>query len=358
MNSSTGPGGSSLSGRLFVGGLDSTMTRDDLEREFGKYGQLKEVWMAQNPPGFAFVEFEHMSSVDEAVREMNGAIVNGALLRVERARDKSRPARWVAPNGGGVGPFRPRLRRGGGAGAAAGSYHQAGLERKMMRRVPESTAAPSPQETTAPMQAGYTDGAAPGAPAYGYDYAATAAMADPYAAPPAYAPGLPAVASWESPYGTTYYATPVTGYAAPAPGYAAPAPGYAAPAPGYAAPEPGYAAPEPGYDAPEPGYAAPEPGYAAPEPGYVAPEPGYVAPEPGYVAPTPGYAAPAPGYMAPAPRYMAPAPGYMAPAPGYVPYYGEYYGMPANMPNLAVAPVPVADPVAAPYQPPPDYGQA
>ncbi|KAH8035344.1 hypothetical protein HPB51_004585 [Rhipicephalus microplus] len=123
---------------------------------------------------------------------MNGAIVNGALLRVERARDKSRPARWVAPNGGGVGPFRPRLRRGGGAGAAAGSYHQAGLERKMMRRVPESTAAPSPQETTAPMQAGYTDGAAPGAPAYGYDYAATAAMADPYAAPPAYAPGLPA----------------------------------------------------------------------------------------------------------------------------------------------------------------------
>ncbi|KAL1431527.1 hypothetical protein MTO96_014046 [Rhipicephalus appendiculatus] len=234
MNSSTTPGGSSVSGRLFVGGLDSAMTREDLEREFGKYGQLKEVWMAQNPPGFAFVEFENMSCVDEAVREMNGAIVNGALLRVERARDKSRSARGVAANGGGVGPFRPRLRRGGGVGAAAGSYQQAGLERKMMRRAPESTTASTPQETTPPMQAGYTVGAAPGAPGYGYDYAATAAMANPYAAPPAYAPGLPAAASWESPYGATYYAAPAPGYAAPAPGYAAPAPGYAAPAPGYA----------------------------------------------------------------------------------------------------------------------------
>ncbi|KAH7935316.1 uncharacterized protein LOC119404099 [Rhipicephalus sanguineus] len=304
MNSSATPGGISLSGRLFVGGLDSTMTREDLEREFGKYGQLKEVWMAQNPPGFAFVEFENMSCVDEAVREMNGSIVNGALLRVERARDKSRTARGVGANGGGVGPFRPRSRRGGIAGAAAGSYQQAGLERKMMRRAPDPTTASSPPETTPPMPAGYAVGAAPGVPGYGYDYAATAAMANPYAAPTTYAPGLPTAASWESPYGATYYAAPAPGYAAPAPGYAAPAPGYAAPAPGYAAPAPGYAAP------------------------------------------------------APAPGYAAPAPGYAAPAPGYAPYYGEYYGMPANVPNMAAAPMPVAGPAAALYQPaPPDYGQ-
>ncbi|KAL3198621.1 hypothetical protein MRX96_014436 [Rhipicephalus microplus] len=65
------------------------MTHDDLEREFGKYGQHKEVRMAPRSPGFAFVEFENMSYVDEEMREMNGAIVNGMLLRVERARQKS-----------------------------------------------------------------------------------------------------------------------------------------------------------------------------------------------------------------------------------------------------------------------------
>ncbi|KAH8020251.1 hypothetical protein MRX96_031119 [Rhipicephalus microplus] len=175
MNSSTTPGSSSLSGLLFVGGLDSTMTRDDLEHEFGKYGQLKEVWMAQKSPSFAFVEFENVSCVDEVVREMNGAIVKGALLRVERARKNSRLAR-------GIGPFRPRLHRGGVVGAAAASYKQDDLERKMMCCAPESTATPSPQETTPPMQAWYTVCAMPCVPGYGPDNAPTTAMANPYSA--------------------------------------------------------------------------------------------------------------------------------------------------------------------------------
>nr|XP_037270357.1 serine/arginine-rich splicing factor 3-like [Rhipicephalus microplus] len=125
------------------------MTHDDLEREFGKYGQHKEVRMAPKSPGFAFVEFENMSYVDEAMREMNGAIVNGVLLRVERARQKS------------------------------------------------------------------------SAPGYGYDYASTTVMANPYAAPPAYTPALPAAAFWKSLYGTTY-AAPASGFAERAPGYTAP----------------------------------------------------------------------------------------------------------------------------------------
>ncbi|KAL3198623.1 hypothetical protein MRX96_014438 [Rhipicephalus microplus] len=43
------------------------MTHDDLEREFGKYGQHKEVRMAPRSPGFAFVEFENMSYVRRSV---------------------------------------------------------------------------------------------------------------------------------------------------------------------------------------------------------------------------------------------------------------------------------------------------
>ncbi|XP_065290056.1 uncharacterized protein [Dermacentor albipictus] len=213
MSSSTTTGGYVLSGRIFVGGLDSAMAREDLEREFGKYGRLKEVWMAQNPPGFAFVEFEDMSCVDEAVREMNGAIVNGALLRVERARDKARTTRGAGASG--VGPFRPRSRRGGGAGAAAGMYQQAGLERKMMRRAPTPTvgAASSPPESAPPMPTGFALGASPGVAGYGYDYAAAAAVSNPYATAAAYAPALPAPTGWEAPYGATYYAAPAPGYA-------------------------------------------------------------------------------------------------------------------------------------------------
>lgn len=185
-------------GRIFVGGLDCAMTRADLEREFGKYGRLKEVWMAQSPPGFAFVEFEDISLVDEAVREMNGAIVNGALLRVERAREKAR-----TPRGGGA--FRSRSRRGG-----PGSYQQAGFERKM-RRAPTPTVPPAAAN---PPLDGIGVAGAPvnTAAGYGcYDYGA-ATGGNPYAA---YATGGAPAASWEAPYGTTYYApAAATGYGA------------------------------------------------------------------------------------------------------------------------------------------------
>lgn len=175
-----------VGGRIFVGGLDSTMTREDLEREFGKYGRLREVWMAQNPPGFAFVEFEDTSRVDDAVREMNGAIVNGALLRVERARDKARQNR-------GGGALRGRVRRGG-----APSY-QAGFERKT-RRTPTPTGGPgAPGMGMTPSDASFAAVPPPAAVNYGYDYSAVTTTANPYVA-------YGATAAWEAPYGATYYA--------------------------------------------------------------------------------------------------------------------------------------------------------
>ncbi|XP_075740979.1 RNA-binding protein Rsf1-like [Rhipicephalus microplus] len=128
------------------------MTHDDPEREFGKYGQHNEVRMAQNSPGFVFLEFENMSYVDEEMREMNGAIVNGVLLRVERARQKSRWTCGVADNGGAVGPFRPRLRSGGSDAAMTESDQQADLERRMIRRAQELMVGFSPQETMPLMQ--------------------------------------------------------------------------------------------------------------------------------------------------------------------------------------------------------------
>ncbi|CAN7976994.1 unnamed protein product [Ixodes persulcatus] len=173
---SSPPSGVPCAARIFVGGLDCIMTREDLEREFGKYGQLKEVWMAQNPPGFAFVEFEDNSRVDEAVREMNGTIVNGALLRVERARDK---ARTRTPRGGGASSFRGRMRRGA-------VYQGFGAERKT-RRAPAEVDFACPVQQT-PMSYG--------------DYSAGYS---------AYTAGYGTTAGWEAvaPYSTpAYYATP------------------------------------------------------------------------------------------------------------------------------------------------------
>lgn len=39
------------SGRVYVGDLGSGGSKPELEREFERYGPLKSVWVARNPPG-------------------------------------------------------------------------------------------------------------------------------------------------------------------------------------------------------------------------------------------------------------------------------------------------------------------
>uniref|UniRef100_A0A8C0CWH6 RRM domain-containing protein n=1 Tax=Balaenoptera musculus TaxID=9771 RepID=A0A8C0CWH6_BALMU len=43
---------------FYVGNLGNNGNKAELERAFGYYGPLQSVWVARNPPGFAFVEFE------------------------------------------------------------------------------------------------------------------------------------------------------------------------------------------------------------------------------------------------------------------------------------------------------------
>ena len=37
--------------RVYIGDLGSGGSKPELEREFERYGQLKSVWVARNPPG-------------------------------------------------------------------------------------------------------------------------------------------------------------------------------------------------------------------------------------------------------------------------------------------------------------------
>jgi len=62
-----------LSCKVYVGNLGSSATKHEIESSFMKYGPLKNVWVARNPPGFAFVEFEDKRDAEDAVRALDGS---------------------------------------------------------------------------------------------------------------------------------------------------------------------------------------------------------------------------------------------------------------------------------------------
>lgn len=96
--------------RVYVGGLVEGIKKEDLEREFDKYGKLNSVWVALNPPGFAFIEFENLQEAEDACSAMNGFEMLGATLKVELSRKRDGPRR-----SGGGGRFRGGGGRGGGS---------------------------------------------------------------------------------------------------------------------------------------------------------------------------------------------------------------------------------------------------
>ena len=69
-----GGGGGSRSGdpdcKVYVGNLGSSAGRRELESAFNGYGSLRNVWVARNPPGFAFIEFDDPRDAQDAVKGM------------------------------------------------------------------------------------------------------------------------------------------------------------------------------------------------------------------------------------------------------------------------------------------------
>jgi len=61
--------------KVYVGDLPRDAEERELERAFGHYGPLKSVWVARNPPGFAFLEFEDPRDAEDAVRALDGTSV-------------------------------------------------------------------------------------------------------------------------------------------------------------------------------------------------------------------------------------------------------------------------------------------
>ena len=59
--------------KVYVGNLGNNAAKHELEAAFGKYGPLVNVWVARNPPGFAFVEFEDPRDAEDATRALDGS---------------------------------------------------------------------------------------------------------------------------------------------------------------------------------------------------------------------------------------------------------------------------------------------
>lgn len=98
----------SLDCKVYIGNLPEGASKTEIEALFNKYGPLKNVWVARNPPGFAFVEFEDPRDAEDAVRALDGSRVAGSRVRVEMSHGRSRRER----GGPGRGPRGPPHRGG------------------------------------------------------------------------------------------------------------------------------------------------------------------------------------------------------------------------------------------------------
>uniref|UniRef100_A0A8C7LZP4 Serine and arginine rich splicing factor 7b n=1 Tax=Oncorhynchus kisutch TaxID=8019 RepID=A0A8C7LZP4_ONCKI len=80
--------------KVYVGNLGTGAGKGELERAFGYYGPLRTVWIARNPPGFAFVEFEDTRDAEDAVRGLDGKLISGSRVRVELSTGMPRRSRY------------------------------------------------------------------------------------------------------------------------------------------------------------------------------------------------------------------------------------------------------------------------
>ena len=107
--------------KLFVGGLSFTTSNDSLRDAFARYGTVQSAMVmtdreTQRSRGFGFVEMGTQDEADRAIAGMNGANLDGRMIRVDKATPRgSAPApRGPRPMGGrpaggppGAGGFAP-----------------------------------------------------------------------------------------------------------------------------------------------------------------------------------------------------------------------------------------------------------
>ncbi|XP_038051329.1 serine/arginine-rich splicing factor 3-like isoform X1 [Patiria miniata] len=79
--------------KVYVGNLGDSAGRRELENAFMKFGPLKNVWVARNPSGFAFVEFEDPRDAEDSVKALDGHTLCGHRAIVEMSNGEKRDRR-------------------------------------------------------------------------------------------------------------------------------------------------------------------------------------------------------------------------------------------------------------------------
>ena len=72
---------------IFVDNLDFGVTEDQLRAAFGAYGQVETVTIVLDrdtgqPRGFGFVEMSNAQHAENAIRSLDGTLLNGRPLRI------------------------------------------------------------------------------------------------------------------------------------------------------------------------------------------------------------------------------------------------------------------------------------
>jgi RNA recognition motif-containing protein len=79
--------------KLFVGGLSSDTTTEDLRASFAKFGDIVDVVViadraTSQSRGFGFVTYSSSTVAETAIKEMNGVELDGRTLKVNRAETR------------------------------------------------------------------------------------------------------------------------------------------------------------------------------------------------------------------------------------------------------------------------------
>ena len=108
--------------RVIVRNLEDRGDKEEIRRNFTRYGPITNVWVADDPPGFAYVFFETFRDAEKAVDALNQTRMCGDRVTVELSpsvdKRKNRGGGGGSWNGGGGGGggygdnYRPRGRGG------------------------------------------------------------------------------------------------------------------------------------------------------------------------------------------------------------------------------------------------------
>jgi RNA recognition motif-containing protein len=115
-----------LSSKVFVGNLEFSTTKEQLETLFAEAGSILDVFLPTDratgkPRGFAFVEFASEQEAANAISRFDGYELGGRGLRVNAAEERRPSLRGGGPPFGGGGGFGSNLPPKGFGGKSKGS---------------------------------------------------------------------------------------------------------------------------------------------------------------------------------------------------------------------------------------------